>query len=156
MPRDAAPQALGEIDLPGGRTGRLVETVTAGVFRVQTAGSRVDRLHQKGHLDRDECDAAAMLSLAFEASGIRPKLTGGGYDGGTVDGAGYDGGLLETLDDSEMAAWRRCNRMLSLIPPRLRSQVQAVVLWDCEPWDVRALQRGLAVLAAVALHRRRA
>ncbi len=153
MPRDATPQSLGEIDLPAGRKGRVVETLTAGVFRIQTAGSWVDRLHQAGHLDRDECDAALALALAFENAGIRPKLTGG-YDGGTVDGAAYDGGLLETLNRSEMLAWRRCNKLLSVVPRRLRSQVQAVVLWDCEPWDIRALQRGLAVLAAVALHRR--
>lgn len=152
MPRDD-PRSLGEVTLPAGRAGRVVETVTAGQFAVVTAATWVDRLFAAGHLGLDERDAAARLHEAFEMSGIRPRLAGA-YDGVVVDGSGA-GGMLETLGRTEFRAWRRCNRLLDQIPPKLRSQVRAVVLWDTEPWSIPALRLGLRTLAAALRRPRR-
>lgn len=151
MPRDD-PRSLGEVTLPAGRSGRVVETVTAGQFAVVTAATWVDLLFAAGHLGLDERDAADRLHEAFEMSGIRPRLAGA-YDGVVVDGSGA-GGMLETLGRTEFRAWRRCNHLFDQIPPKLRSQVSAVVLWDTQPWNISELRLGLRALSAV-LHQSR-
>ena len=108
--------------------------MTAGVSHICTAGSWVDRLHQAGHLDCDQHDAAIRLQELFEASGIRPRLVGGCYDGAAaVDGSGYDGRLLETLNFNEMRAWRELGRLLAMVPCRCLAIVTAVVLWAWSP-----------------------
>jgi hypothetical protein len=154
MPRDCSAQALGEVVLPGGRKGRIVPSDDAGQFAVLTATTWVDRLFAAGHLSRDERDAAARLYETFEASGIRQRLVSSCYDGPPVDAGQSPGHLLETMTPAETKAWRRCGKLLNAVPARYRTQVSAVVCWDCQPWDVRALQRGLRVLA-VALGLRR-
>lgn len=154
MPRDVSFRDLGEVRLGGGRRGRVIETPVAGEFAVQVAACWVDRLYTAGHLDTAERDAAAVLHRAFEASAIRPRLTGA-YDGAAVDGSDYTGGLLETLGRSEMQAWRRCNHLLDQVPGRYRSQVRAVALWDVQPWNVPELRLGLRALSAALRQLRR-
>ena len=156
MPRDAPLQALGEIDLPGGRKGRVIETSRAGEFAIVTQSTEVDQLHQAGHLDRDQHDAAMRLQELFERSGVRPRLVGGAYDGATtVDNSSYDGRLLETLTVSEMAAWRALGRMLAMVPRQYRTVVSATVVWDMRCWNISSLQRGLRVLATALRRPRR-
>lgn len=120
----------------------------AGEFALVTASSWIDRLHQAGHLNRDQHDVAMRLQELFEASGIRPRLVGGCYDGAQVmDGPSYAGGLLEALSASEMRAWRDLGRLLAMVPRQCRAIVSATCCWDLEPWDVRVLQHGLWLLA---------
>jgi hypothetical protein len=152
MPKDGFAAGC-EIPVSGRRRARIIPTEDAGQFAVLVPSSWIDRLYQAGELADDEYDAARQIHLAFEASAIRPRLTGD-YDGVVVDHCGT-GGLLETLDRSEMQAWRRCGRLLAMVPRDCRSQVSAVCCWDCTPWNVRALQRGLRVLACTLRRPRR-
>lgn len=151
MPKDGT--AAVEISVSGGRRARIIPADEAGQFAVLVPSSWIDRLHAAGELADDERDAARQIHLAFEASNIRPRLTGD-YDGVVVDHCGT-GGLLETLDRSEMQAWRRVGQLLAMVPHDCRSQVSAVVTWDCRPWDIRGLQRGLCALAIALRQPRR-
>ena len=93
--------------------------------------------------------AWAGLAELFEASGIRPRLVGGCYDGAEMMGdSSCDDRLLETLNDSEIAAWRELGRLLAMVPRQCRAIVSATCCWDVQPWDVRVLQHGLWLLAS--------
>jgi hypothetical protein len=153
MPRDDT--VLPEVPLPGGRVGRLVPASDAGQFAIVTAASWIDRLHRGGVLGRDEYDVATLLQDLFERSGVRPRLVGGTYDGAaSVDGGGgSDGRLLESLSPGEMAKWRRLGKLLALVPKQYRTCVSLTSCWDLPPLNIRALQRGLTILARRALRR---
>ena len=143
MPRDAD---VADIELPGGRRGRVVETIAAGQFAIQAQSTTIDQLYAAGHLGPHEFEAAAVLAETFEQSRVRPRLTGA-YDGVLIDGPVSTGTLLETLNATELRAWRRTGRLLNAIPRRHRTQVAMVVCWDARPWDVHALQIGLRAIA---------
>lgn len=147
MPRDATPPAVVEVTLPAGRRGRIVAADDAGQFAISTNSSWVDQLRAVGWLGDDEADAAALLVESFERTGIRPRLSAA-YDGIHADHSAGADALLETMNPTEMAAWRQLHRLLRLVPAAHRHQCQAVACWNAAPWDVRTLRAGLAALAA--------
>ena len=81
-----------------------------------------------------------MLSVAFEATGIRPRLASR-FDGVFVDHTAGADALLELMSSDEMRSWRRLHRLLGLVPAAHRHQVEQVCLWGCTPWNVEALVR---------------
>lgn len=148
MPRDSSPEGVGEVTVAGGRRGRVIETVVAGQFAIEVIGADwLSRLAGAGVLSRDEVEAAQVLQVLFERSGIRPRMAGK-YDGVLVDhcaGGGDD--LLEALTAEELAAWRRLGRLLSRCPPHCRSAVENLALWDQRPTSIRLVRDGLDAVA---------
>lgn len=147
MPRDSTSSpVVAEVGLSGGRRGRIIAADDAGEFAVVVNSTWIDRLHAVGRLDDAARDAAVLVLEAFEAAGIRPRLTGK-YDGVTVDHADAAGSLLETLSAAEMRSWRRLGWLLARIPRQYRSQCSLVICWGHQPWNLEALRRGLHQLA---------
>lgn len=155
MPRDALPPpAAAEINLPGGRRGKVIAADDAGEFRIALQGHDwISRLAAIGWLDRNQVEAAGRLRELFDQSGIRPRV-GGSYQA-PVDAFSRDF-MLEGLDDAETAAWRRLGRLLGSVPPECRCAVEDGTLWDRQPGSLERLCRGLdAVARAMRQPRRR-
>jgi len=136
------PDAVPTIPLPGGRRGRIIETIVAGELAIEVvANDWIARLAAAGVLAAAEVATAQLLAVLFEQSGIRPRVAGS-YTGTKVDTAEVGRHALE-----ELRAWRRLGRLLSRCPPDCRPHVEAVVLWDARPADIRRLRIGLRAIA---------
>ena len=145
MPRDGVPVST-EVFLPGGRRGRITESIVAGQIRIIVTGT-VARLVEDGTLSRAQGEAAQHLAALYEASGLRQRLCGA-YKA-PVD-AGGDGHLLERLTTAELTAWRRFHRLLARLPAGCRAVVRALVADDgvpALPSEAQALRAGLDMIA---------
>jgi hypothetical protein len=147
MPRDSTARAtIAELPLSGHRRARVVPADDAGEVRlVVQDGCPLDKMLRLGWIDRDEHAAAALLLQQFEMTGLRQR-TGGSYSGVVVDHSDASS-PFETMDASQLAAWRRLGKLLNQVPAQCRTQVTMVTLWHAAPWHIPSLRRGLAVLA---------
>ncbi len=155
MPRDDL-RSLGEVRLPAGRSGRVVETVAAGQFVVEVVGCDwIARLAGAGALSRDQVEAAQVLAVLFEAAGLRQHL-GARYDSMVIDAATDVDSPFERMTAAETRAWHRLHRLLVAAPLHCRGEVEAVACWDHRPISIPRLRAGLgAVAAAISRPRRR-
>lgn len=133
--------------LPGGRSGRIVETISAGQFVVEVTGvDWIGRLSGAGVLDRTQVEAAQLLALLWEQSGLRPRV-GCGYDG-RVDTSATGRHHFEEMTGSELKAWRRLTKALAAAPASSRGDIEGLCFWDTfEPVALGRLRFGLDAAA---------